>query len=133
MEIRIRKVPDGGGFREGMECWMSGGRAYLLIRVGTACERIAAEAVGGVVKVLKMWPGDDRCGPLLCAEVVPPHYYIVEVFPGNEAGNLAFRVLKAIDCGGKEVDVVGLIGECVPRDSVTHPSVGFGPPELHEG
>jgi len=66
-----------------------------------------------VIKVLKVWPGNDDCEPLLCAEVMPPHSYIVEVPVDKEAGQVIFRVLKAISCGGKDVDMVGIVGECV--------------------
>ena len=94
---------------------MSNGTAYLRIRSGTACESIIAEPAreGAVIKVLKVWPGNDDCEPLLCAEVMPPHSYIVEVPVDKEAGQVIFRVLKAISCGGKDVDMVGIVGECV--------------------
>lgn len=101
---------------KGLECWLSSGKAFLLIRPGTSCESVIAEMAsdGAVIKVLKLWPGNEDCKPLFCAEVVPPRSYLVEVSLDEGAGRVVFRVLKAVDCGGKGVDVVGLVGECVP-------------------
>ncbi len=115
MKIRIEEATDSGDFGVGLVCWLGGDSAYLVIKAGTACEKIMAEVSdGGTVRVLKVWPGDEECRPLLCAEVVPPHYYVVEVSPDDGMDNVVFRVLEAVDCGGKGIDVVGLVGECVP-------------------
>lgn len=100
----------------GLKCWLSSGKAFLLITPGTSCESVTADpsSDGSVVKVLKLWPGKEDCEPLFCTEVIPPHSYLVEVTLNEGVGQVIFRVLKAVDCGGKGVDVVGLVGECVP-------------------
>ncbi len=111
----MSRVEVGEGKR-GLECWLRPGKAFLLIRPGAACESVAAEPVGdgAVIRVLKLWPGNEDCAPLFCAEVVPPHSFLVEVSLDEGVEHVVFHVLKAVDCGGKGVDVIGLVGECVP-------------------
>ncbi len=122
VEVRVSRV-DVEERGRGLECWLSSGKAFLLIRPGTACESVIAEPAsdGAVIRVLKLWPGNEDCAPLLCAEVVPPHSYLVEVSLDEGAGRVVFHVFKAVDCGGKGVDVVGFVGECVPGPQLQTP------------
>lgn len=114
MDVAVRTVglTEGGA---GLECWVSQGKAFLLIRPGTGCESVTAGSLddGGVINVLVLWPGDEKCLPLYCTESLPPHSYLVEASIERGVGRAVFRVFRAVDCGGRGVDVVGLVGECV--------------------
>jgi len=114
VRVTVKEVIGARSEWAGIRCWREPGKAVLLIRVGTPCETVSAELrSGNVVDVFKLWPGDEGCRPLFCVETVPPRHYRVEVTLGDDEG-VVFRVLRAIECGGKGVEVTGLVGECVP-------------------